>query len=250
MATPADLVKAASRAGAQVKKMPYSPGVRGGTVNKEFLARQSGGAGAGPAGRVATTMGDSPAGAPRFADKRGILAKPEARDSELPAPAAPPRTVQGREVNPDGASITGRGGNVQQLGAAAQRRLAGVGGGGAPAFAPPPAAPPNTAEMANKLRGFKLAMGGPVYTPGPADDEMALAVNARPELAGALDAYERGPQGAPPMEPAPDMPGAPPAGVAGLFDSLGRVGAGLPPGAGPRPRPMPFSRPSNAMGGF
>jgi hypothetical protein len=193
----------------------------------------------------------------------------------------PPPTIQGRALNADGASITGANGGTQQLGAAALRRLGGVAGGGAPAPVPPPAAPPD-AEMANKLRGFKLATAvnsappgggfeGGLMSPDPNDprarafierlggggggmpgtgpeavgDGMTAAVNARQDLAGALDTYERGPQAM-----GNDMPGDHPAGAAGLFDSLGRVGAGLPPNGGVRPRPMPFNRPSAALGGL
>ena len=110
--------------------------------------------------------------------------------------------------------------------------------------------------MVNKLRGFKLATGGPLGGgPGPAagggiqdiagpvdgpaygSDEMIASINARPEMA-----YERGP-----LAEGNDMPDAAPAGAAGLFDSLGRVGAGLPP---QRQRPVPVTRPAAALGGF
>lgn len=261
MATPADLVTAASRAGAQVKKMPSS-GVYGSTPNR-FADK------VGRARPAAPPAGDAArAGATR--DPRDVEGTGRGFDGKPFAPPPAPPTIQGREVTmgPNGPSITGDNGGTQQLGAAAMRRLGGVPGGGPPppgpgrGITPPPVAPPD-AEMANKLRGFKLATGGPVYAPGDAGggfqgidgpkgppqeyfggDEMAMSVNARPALQGALDAYERGPQAE-----GLDMPAGPPSGAAGLFDSLGRVGAGLPPG-GARPRPMPFSRPAGPLGGL
>jgi len=96
------------------------------------------------------------------------------------------------------------------------------------------------AGMMARLQGMRP----PTDVPGYGSDEMMAAVNARPEMA-----YERGPQGA--SMDGNDMPtGAPPQGAAGLFDSLGRVGAGLPPNGGLRPRPMPFNRPGAALGGL
>jgi hypothetical protein len=89
-------------------------------------------------------------------------------------------------------------------------------------------------------------------------DEMALggggagmmgAVDARPDLAGAAG---RG-FVPPPADADPGMggwSGASAPQMQGLFDSLGRVGAGLPPSEGVRPRPMPFNRPGAALGGF
>jgi hypothetical protein len=193
----------------------------------------------------------------------------------------PTPTIQGREVTmgPNGPSITGDNGGTQQLGAAAMRRLGGVPGGGPPppgpgrGFVPPPTDAPPTDEMIKRmpnLAGFRPMTGGGITAPGDAQPPTVAD-----DLRGALDnnAYERGVPGGPlpegndmPMRGAPP-PGAgrgfmpPPAdadpgmggrleGAQGLFDSLGRVGAGLPPNGGVRPRPMPFNRPGAALGGL
>lgn len=119
---------------------------------------------------------------------------------------APPQQVQGRALNADGTSVTGRGGNVQQLGAAAMRRL---GSSGAPGG--------SDADMVTKrlppgLKGFRMApgvdpnmIGGGPLPGGPREPDFLMNPPPTDEITREVDAA--GPKAMvadePPMEFAP-----------------------------------------------
>ncbi len=198
--------------------------------------------------------------APMFADKVGRMAPPvgsEAAIQDFAAqnpgisedfirnaaggpPAAPPE-VQGRALNPDGTSITGRGGNRQELGANALRKLRGMSAAGTPLAAEMRSEPDfkgandyldrvargdtpgvggpggSDADMVSKrlppgLKGFRLPpgfnpprLGGAPLPDGPREPDFLMNPPPTDEVMREIDAAGPKPMIAeePPMEQGP-----------------------------------------------
>lgn len=146
--------------GAQMLKRPRINPAQQADMDRMKLATKPGGGATSPADSLSKPNGPAP--------PMGVKIAPSVPTTSIPAPpvSAPP-TIQGREVNADGTSITGANGGRQSLGEAAMRRLrgfaaaaggrapGGFGGGSgpimAPGFPPPDGPRPMTPEMVNHV---------------------------------------------------------------------------------------------------